>query len=64
VGTVGADVRRVQRLLHLRRDGVYGRRTAAAVRVFQRRHHLRPTGVVTARTWATLDRLAARAARR
>lgn len=56
-GMHGADVKRVQRLLHVHADGVYGKRTVAAVKRFQRRHHLRASGVTTSRTWAALLRL-------
>ena len=54
VGSRGADVKRVQRRLHVHADGVFGRVTKRAVARFQRRHHLRATGVVNARTWNAL----------
>ena len=54
LGMRGHDVARVQRRLHVRADGVFGRRTKRAVVRFQHRHHLRATGVVNARTWRAL----------
>jgi hypothetical protein len=65
-GDRGASVKRVQRALHLRADGVFGAGTARAVRRFQRRHHLKADGVVGAGTWRMLRRSATRvrAARR
>lgn len=39
-----AQIKRLQRKLHLRADGVFGRRTRAAVRRFQIRHHLPADG--------------------
>lgn len=53
-GSHGRSVRRVQRDLHLRADGVYGRETVRAVRRFQRRHHVRADGIVGPGTWALL----------
>ncbi|MEY2532597.1 MAG: hypothetical protein QOF29_507 [bacterium] len=60
-GDRGASVKRVQRALHLRADGVFGGGTARAVRRFQRRHDLRADGVVGASTWRMLRRSASRA---
>jgi hypothetical protein len=45
-GDRGPAVKRVQRRLHRRADGVYGRSTERAVRRFQRRRGLEPDGVV------------------
>jgi peptidoglycan hydrolase-like protein with peptidoglycan-binding domain len=50
-GTVAA----VQRALGLPADGVYGRRTRAAVRRFQRRHGLTVDGVIGPETLAELN---------
>jgi uncharacterized protein YkwD len=47
-------VKVVQRKLHVRATGYFGRLTRAAVKGFQKRHHLRVTGVVDARTWRAL----------
>jgi peptidoglycan hydrolase-like protein with peptidoglycan-binding domain len=61
-GDRGASVKRLQRALHLRADGLFGAGTARAVRRFQRRHDLRADGVVGATTWRMLRRSAARGA--
>ena len=53
-GDRGRAVVRLQRALHLRADGIFGRATARAVRRFQRRHHLHPDGVVGTATWRAL----------
>ena len=50
----GVPVAAVQRALGLPADGVYGRRTRAAVRRFQRRNGLTVDGVVGAQTLAAL----------
>ena len=57
-GDTGRDVKRLQRALHLRPDGVYGRGTKRAVVRFQRRHHLTADGIVGAATWRMLRRVA------
>jgi peptidoglycan hydrolase-like protein with peptidoglycan-binding domain len=62
-GDRGASVKRLQRALHLRADGIFGRGTARAVRRFQRRHDLRADGVVGASTWRMIRRSRARARR-
>jgi peptidoglycan hydrolase-like protein with peptidoglycan-binding domain len=55
----GRAVRVLQRALHIRADGLFGRGTVHAVKRFQRRHGLRADGVVGDATWHAL-----RAARR
>lgn len=54
VGSNGALVRVVQRMLNITADGIYGPQTKAAVANFQRHHHLPVTGRVDAKTLATL----------
>ncbi len=54
LGSRGAAVVTLQRDLHLRADGIFGRLTRAAVMTFQRRHHLVADGIVGARTWRAL----------
>jgi peptidoglycan hydrolase-like protein with peptidoglycan-binding domain len=54
-GAEGSLVSRVQRILRLVADGVFGGRTEAAVREFQRGHGLVPDGIVGPKTWAALD---------
>src|SRR4051794_39995559 len=53
-GSRGEDVKRLQQGLGLPADGVYGRRTRAAVRRFQRAHGLPADGVAGPRTLAAL----------
>ena len=53
VGSRGADVRELQRILRKRGltvnvDGAFGRRTSEAVRTLQRRFKMRPTGIANA----------------
>jgi peptidoglycan hydrolase-like protein with peptidoglycan-binding domain len=50
----GASVAAIQRALGLPADGVYGKRTRAAVRRFQRRHGLAVDGVAGPKTLAAL----------
>ena len=52
--TGGVSVSAIQRALGLPADGVYGRKTKAAVRRFQRRHGLDVDGVVGPATLAAL----------
>lgn len=47
-------VKRVQRLLHLYPDGIFGRLTAQAVCDFQRQNGLKVDGIVGLRTWSRL----------
>ena len=56
IGAHGPKVAQAQRLLHVPADGIFGRRTAAAVRRFQKAHHLLSDGVVGPRTWSALHR--------
>jgi cell wall-associated NlpC family hydrolase len=55
-GDRGAAVRQLQRLLHVRADGIFGADTARAVRRFQRRHRMRVDGIVGPATWRVLRR--------
>jgi uncharacterized protein YkwD len=50
VGSRGTVVKRIQRVVGTRADGIYGRKTQAAVKRWQKRHHHRVTGYVTAAT--------------
>jgi peptidoglycan hydrolase-like protein with peptidoglycan-binding domain len=60
----GPTVRKVQRLLHIKADGLFGKGTVRAVKRFQRRHGLKPDGVVGPATWRALRRANARRASR
>jgi peptidoglycan hydrolase-like protein with peptidoglycan-binding domain len=67
-GDHGRAVATLQRALHVRADGLFGRGTARAVRRFQRRHGLHADGIAGPATWRALRsaahrRRAARAAR-
>jgi uncharacterized protein YkwD len=53
-GSVGADVARLQRQLHVKADGLFGPVTNRAVMAFQRRHHLSVDGIVGPLTRAAL----------
>ena len=52
----GEAVRRVQRILNLRPDGLFGPSTEAAVRRFQSRQGLRPDGMIGPRSWDAIER--------
>ena len=56
IGDRGRLVERLQHLLRLPADGMFGRRTRHAVRTFQRRHHLLADGQVGPHTWRALLR--------
>jgi|tagenome__1003787_1003787.scaffolds.fasta_scaffold20903237_2 peptidoglycan hydrolase-like protein with peptidoglycan-binding domain len=56
LGDRGADVSHVQRLLHIRANRLYDRRTYLAVRRFQRSHHLTVDGEVGPHTLRALER--------
>jgi hypothetical protein len=56
IGDQGALVRRLQHLLHVPADGLFGRDTRHAVRVYQRSHHLLADGQVGPHTWRALLR--------
>jgi peptidoglycan hydrolase-like protein with peptidoglycan-binding domain len=60
-GSQGPRVVRLQHLLGIPADGIFGRGTRHAVRRFQRRHHLAVDGVVGPQTWHALRRAARRA---
>lgn len=53
-GERGPAVKALQRAVGVTPDGVFGRRTEAAVRRTQSAHVLRVTGVVRSRTWTAL----------
>ena len=57
-GSKGPRVRKAQRWLGVRADGIFGSGTKRAVKRFQRRHGLTADGVVGPATWAALRRAA------
>ena len=63
-GDRGATVKKLQRLLHVRADGVFGRTTVRAVKRFQRRHRMRADGVAGPATWRALKRGGGRSSKR
>jgi uncharacterized protein YkwD len=50
LGSRGPVVKKIQRVVGARADGIYGRHTQAAVKRWQKRHHYRVNGFVTAAT--------------
>lgn len=56
------EVRRVQQILNLYVDGIFGDLTEEAVMDFQRRSGLTADGIVGAKTWAALEKHAAQPA--
>jgi Putative peptidoglycan binding domain len=60
-GDRGATVRKLQRLLHVRADGAFGRGTVRALKRFQRRHRMRADGIAGPATWRALKRGGGRA---
>ncbi len=57
-GSKGPRVRKAQRWLGVRADGIFGSGTKRAVKRFQRSHGLTPDGIVGPATWAALRRAA------
>jgi uncharacterized protein YkwD len=50
VGSRGSVVKKIQRVVGTRADGVFGSQTKAAVKRWQKRHHRHVNGIVTAAT--------------
>lgn len=55
-GSRGANVKRIQHILHLHEDGIFGEVTEEAVKAFQVRNNLKESGVVDMATWRALER--------
>jgi peptidoglycan hydrolase-like protein with peptidoglycan-binding domain len=53
-GSIGANVSRLQRVLHLRASGHYTAATKQAVLTYQRHHKLLVDGIVGPQTWDSL----------
>ena len=56
-GSRGEEVKRLQKLLHLYEDGIFGSITEEAVKAFQREHRLVADGIVGTQTWFMLAQL-------
>lgn len=54
IGSKGPDVMKLQQLLHVYPDGIFGNITHEALKAFQREHNLFPSGVAGPKTWAAL----------
>lgn len=64
IGASGADVRKLQRLLNIADDGIFGELTKEAVMDFQKSNCLVVDGIVGAKTWEVLLATPGRSARR
>ena len=53
-GDKGLTVRKAQKLLGVRADGIFGKKTDLAVRMFQKNHGLKVDGIVGPNTWKHL----------
>lgn len=53
-GSRGEEVKRLQEILHLEVDSIFGQKTLEAVKTFQREQGLFPDGVVGPKTWDCL----------
>ena len=54
LGDRGDEVKRLQQLLHLLDDGIFGKLTQEAVKQFQKENKLMPDGIVGEKTWTLL----------
>ena len=54
LGSKGTSVKKLQQLLHLTADGIFGKNTESAVKQFQKDHNLIPDGIVGVNTWKAL----------
>ncbi|HWT92927.1 MAG TPA: peptidoglycan-binding protein [Solirubrobacteraceae bacterium] len=59
-GDRGPTVKKLQRLLGQRADGIFGKGTVRAVKRFQRRHGMKADGIAGPGTWRALKRAVAR----
>ena len=53
-GSKGEDVKKLQKLLNISADGIFGSNTEKAVIQFQKEHNLGQDGVVGLKTWEAL----------
>jgi peptidoglycan hydrolase-like protein with peptidoglycan-binding domain len=54
VGSKGAQVKYLQKALHIPADGIFGPATKAAVIKFQKKNAIKPTGTVGKETWSKI----------
>lgn len=54
IGSRGKGVERVQRELTIKRDGIFGKQTEAAVKAYQERKGLVADGIVGLKAWNML----------
>lgn len=50
-GSKGAAVKKIQKLLKIKADGIYGPETEKAVKKYQEKHKLKADGIVGPKTW-------------
>lgn len=55
-GSTGANVKRIQHILHLHEDGIFGEVTEEAVKAFQKQNGIEPCGLCGVKTWHALER--------
>ena len=54
MGSKGKYVKKAQKLLKVKADGILGPKTQAAVKKFQKKHRLTPDGIIGPKTWQAL----------
>lgn len=54
LGDRGDEVKKLQQILHLLADGIFGKLTQEAVKQFQKEHGLMPGGIIGEKTWTLL----------
>lgn len=54
IGSKGDDVKKLQTLLSVTSDGIFGKQTESAVKTFQQNHNLTVDGIVGNATWSAL----------
>ena len=55
-GDKGEEVKKLQKLLGIKADGDYGKKTLKAVKSFKRQHGLYASGIVTEQVWELLTK--------
>jgi hypothetical protein len=57
LNSVGKDVEKIQEILDITKDGVFGKKTESAVKNFQISSGLKPDGIVGDKTWEAINDL-------